>query len=95
METQLKEIIKKIKIFLGKDENISKILLFRDNLNSVITSCFASSRTLQNALYNTIEEVLLTNEKRFNEALGDKIFLDKEKESDEIIQQLFKLIPNK
>jgi hypothetical protein len=33
-------------------------------------------------LFNTIEEVLLSNENTYNQALADKIFKDDQKESD-------------
>ncbi len=79
LTARLKDIIKEIKIFLKEGEDISKILFFKEKLSYVISQCFISNKVLQNILYNTIEEVLLDNEKRYSQALADKIFKDEVK----------------
>jgi predicted NAD-dependent protein-ADP-ribosyltransferase YbiA (DUF1768 family) len=72
-----------------------KVLLFREKINHIITHCFGNQKQLHNLLQNTLEAVLLEHENSYNNALADKIFEEEVKDSEETVQSLFKLIPNK
>lgn len=96
LEIRLQEIIRDVVKYLkGEEENLSEILNFIAKFTNIIQICFDSNKTINNILYNTIEEVLTENEKVYNELLSKRIFKPSEAYNQEILYKLFKLLPNK
>ena len=84
-----------MKYLKGEEENLREILNFIGKFTNIIQICFDSNKTINNILYNTIEEVLTENEKIYNELLSKRIFRPSEAYNQEILYKLFKLLPNK
>lgn len=94
LENRLEDIIRDCSKYLKqKSPNLGNILTFICQISKIINQCFDGNKNLINLLNNTIEQLLIEEEKVYNEMLSKQILSGCD--SQDVIFRLFKLVPNK
>ena len=71
LKNRLKDIVRDATSLLDDGQELSKILLFRDKILQMIGYCFDNNKAMVNILYNTLEEILLSKEDKYSQALSN------------------------